>query len=385
MAANTSQTRIVAAAISCGVAAMAPYTVMPLAIGGLIKDFHLTASQGGYIAAAEMAGSGLASLIISWFIARLNWRHTIGAALVMFALVNVGAAVTSNVWSMGLLRFAAGLSAGTVAGTIGGILASTSSPARGFSVFVLSNRVLGVIIFAATPPLILKHWGVSGLYILFAVMALLPLAFLRYLPGTPLPSHQAEGKPPSSFTLPATLAMIGVFAAFVAFGGLWPFLEQIGGLRGLTATQTGFVLSGAQAGGICAALLAGALTAKYAHRKLITIGILSTMAMTIVFILNGTQLGYIISVITFNSAFVFIIPYLSGMPASLDRTGRLVVIGITMQTAGMAIGPAGAGLILAQSSYAVLFAIAAMMLGLALILILSATRKSHTITTATAE
>jgi len=55
--------------------------------------------------------------------------------------------------------------------------------------------------------------------------------------------------------------------------------------------------------------------------------------------------------IIFNFSFTFTMPYLLGTLSQIDPQGRIVVLGFTMQTIGLALGPALAAVLLVGNDY----------------------------------
>jgi len=344
------QTRMIVAAICFGVVAVSSFTIMPLLVGAMITDLDLSVKQAGYVVAAEMAGNGLAALVVSVFIARLNRRLTAAIAVTLLIIGNLASATSGDLGTLLASRFVVGISSGTVVATVSAIFAGSKTPERNFSLFFTGNLLFGMIAFLTLPSLILAPWGLSGAYyLLAAVAAFVVVFFLAYLPRGRVLEHGAKDSLSSYLTTNAILSLAGILVYSMAMGALWPFVEQLGVARELAQNHIGIVLSATQFSGICGALLAAWLATKFGRRRPITAGIVVLLSAMALYLVGTSLLSFGLASILFYFAFFFTMAYLMGVLAALDRAGRIAVLGVTMQTAGLALGPAIGGETIART------------------------------------
>lgn len=368
---------MIIAAICFGVVAVSSFTIMPLLVGAMIADLDLSAKQAGYVVAAEMAGNGLAALVVSVFIARLNRRLAAAFAVGLLIIGNLAAAVAGDLGTLLATRFVVGISSGTVMATVSAIFAGTRNPERNFSLFFTGNLLFGVIAFLTLPSLILVPWGLSGAYYLLAAVAAVVVVFLLgYLPKERAVAHGNKDSISSLLSTSAIFGLAGLLVYSVAMGALWPFVEQLGVARNLALNHIGFVLSATQFSGICGALLAAWLATRFGRRRPIAAGTVVLLSAMALYLFGMDLASYALASILFYFAFFFTLAYLMGALAVLDRAGRFAVLGVTMQTAGLALGPAIAGETITRSGYAGLIWLAAACLGLSFIFMMFGTRNS---------
>lgn len=378
MTTKTIQTKSVFAAIAFGVIAVMPFSVMPLLVGGMISDLALTVKQAGYVASAEMVGSGLAALMVSLVIVRLNRRIASAFALILFVGTNLVAASSESSMALLVVRFFTGISSGIVMAIISAILGSTSSPERNFSFFFMSNLIFGVIAFLTLPVLIFATWGLSGAYYLFAALgAGVLVVFALSIPsGQGAEGGAPEGAGPLSLTSASIAGLVGMLFLYVAVGALWPFVEQLGASRALDQKQIGFVLSATQVSGICGSLAAVWLATRFGRAKPIAFGAAVALLAMALLLFDDGKATYAAAAPLFYFSYLFMLAYMSGVLSALDGAGRIIAIGVTMQTAGLAIGPASAGEFISRSGYTALLWFTSACLLLSLLSMLRADRGS---------
>lgn len=343
MTSSDQRPQTLIAAVAFGVIAISPFTILPLLVGALVSDIGFTLKQAGYVAAAEMTGSGLAAFITSMFVARLNRRLAAFASLGLFIVSNLVAARVGELELLMLTRFIAGVGSGTTVAIVSAIFAGTKLPERSFSMLFMGNLVFGMVMFLALPSLILSVWGLSGVYVLLALLAIGVLILLPWLPRSAVGTEPDDKPARLSINFIAGLALSGMLIYFVGIGALWPFVEQLGVIRQLAHNSIGAVLSSAQVGGICGALLAAGITTRFGHRKPIIAGIMLSLFAMAMFIFYTDLWFYAVACVLFYFSFIFTLAYLVGILSALDPLGRLAALGVTMQTAGLALGPALAG------------------------------------------
>jgi len=369
---------MIAAAVGFGVVAISPFTIMPLLVGAMITDLDLSVKQAGYVAAAEMAGSGLAALVVSIFVAGLNRRFIAAAGLSLFVICNLAAAVAGSLETLLVARFVTGISSGMVVATISAIFAGTRVPERSFSFLFMGNLLFGMTAFLALPSLVLAHWGLSGTYVVLAILAAAVATILvTSLPNEPSLTEESKDSNRSILGTGAVFGLIGVLVYFIAIGALWSFVEQLGTARNLAQNHVGLVLSATQVAGIFGALLAAWLTTKFGRRRPILAGTLVSLAAMALYLTGSNLSAYALASVLFFFAFIFTAAYLVGVLSAHDRAGRLAALGVTMQTAGLAIGPAIAGETITRGGYPGLIWLASGCLIVSFALMMGATSKSN--------
>lgn len=352
MPAEYDRPRTFISLIVMSLVAVAPVVLLPLLVGSFVEYMGLTSAQAGQIAAAEMAGAACATVLLPLVISRVPRRHLMAVAMVVFIIANLASILAGDALSLALARFIAGIGAGWIIGGATACFAATRNPDRSFSIFMFSNLALGAIGFPLLPSLVLEPFGLAGLFILLALGGLLSLTLIRNIPESVAKATEAQRG--MSFLRPVSvIALLGVLAYFIGMGAVWPFIERIGSDRALSTTTVYTALTLAQFAGMGGALLAVWIAARFSRVQALGLGSSLTIGAMIMLVTTTGQVSYMVATVLFFFAWIYTIPVLMGGLAELDRSGRVAVLGVTMQTAGLSAGPYIASFVSVQGNHAV--------------------------------
>jgi len=194
-------------------------------------------------------------------------------------------------------------------------------------------------------PYLTPQWGTAGIVLPIAAFAVLSLPFVYWLPmrhrATDAAVATAAGEDSK------TLVWIGLgihLLWYVGVGAVWAFVERLGVEAGLAHTAIGQALAIAMAVG-----LAGAFAATIAGHRYGRIVPFAVAMMGQVFALRllagqPDYAAYVGAVCVYNLTWNLALPYLLGLIAKADTTGRFSVLIPTAQAAGVSLGPVVAGL-----------------------------------------
>ncbi len=133
---------------------------------------------------------------------------------------------------------------------------------------------------------------------------------------------------------------------------IWAFMERIGDAEGFATEFITFTLSVSLvfsfAGALVPVWLAGRI------KRIVTISFGYLWLFTAIYAIGRQPAAstYLVALCVYNFFYSFVIPFQSGWVASLDRSGRTVVLLPFLQGIGIAAGPVLAGLVSADNSYA---------------------------------
>ena len=233
-------------------------SIIPIQIGAYMVALGLDEAQAGLLGTMELIATAVVMLIVSFFVSRVASlkRLAISGILVLFAaqLLTGMFKVYSVVWA---LRLLAGGGAGIV---FSAVLASTPS-------FKEPEQVVGrgfgtacgffAILLYGLP--LLRDWaGYQGLFTTLAIIELLLIGTLSWLPTPPKTADTQEGGAQRSKLSYPHLAMFlgGIIMLALSQGALWSFSERIGVRLDLSGNQIGITL-----GLSCVAMIFGSMTA----------------------------------------------------------------------------------------------------------------------------
>jgi len=336
--------------ILIGVIGPEVFIVQPGFVQGLVEYLGFDDQGAGYTASAEMFGLAATTILMTFAAHRLNWQRVVfWSILIMFA-ANGLSAFTTDLNTFVVLRFIAGIGAGSLVSLSFAAVGLTKNPDRNFGFYIMWVLIYGAVVLLAMPAAY-EIAGMKGVLIFFALFPLIAIPFVHNLPLTGESAAQVEVdavnlSPP--FKLMALLAML---AYFMAQGAVWAYLFLIGTAGGLSEQAVANGLTISQFSGIAGALLAALVAKKYGRSIPLAIGIMGGAACLYFLVGEMAFLIYALAVTIYNFLWNLTHPYLMAAMASFDRRGRVVVYAVAMQMVGLAIGPGLAATVISDNDY----------------------------------
>jgi predicted MFS family arabinose efflux permease len=335
--------RAALALLVAGVASTLVLVSLPVFVGAMTAALGASEREVGWLAAADMAGSALASLGIIPLLGRVRWRRA--------AALGVVAMIAGNAVSMLAATLPALLGARLLAGAGGGIMLSlafvglcrSASPDRYFAIYVFAQLTLQVAALAGFP-LLLAAFGLDAIFGLLAAVAAATLVLVPLFPAglheaSTHPGLGAGGLGRATLTRSAALALAAQVIYFLAPGAAWGYFERIGQSFGLTLAQVGTALGLSTFAGMAGALLVVLVGTRTPRWPAMLIGSGVSM-LALVLLLDGTGWSrFLLAAALFNFAWNATFPYQMGVLAALDRDGSVAVLSLLMQVGGLALGP----------------------------------------------
>lgn len=351
----------------------------PMVVGVYVDMLGFEMQQGGNVIIAEVAGGALASVLAMFWINKINWRLAVAFALLCVVAGNVLATLQTDAQLITAIRFGVGVLGQGTAFAIGiSMIGNTADPDRNFGFVIAAQVGFGVLAMATLRPLVDSFQSIGGMYLPLAALALLALAFVRFVPQGPAKQEHQQGAEGGSLALP----IVGLIAMLIwccGLGAFWTFVERIavdGGLESALALRS---LAVSSAVAISGALLAATLAARGVGRFLpVTIALLGQMAVAwfVQGEMNWVELAIKASI--FQVFWNLTGPFLMGAIAASDTQGKVAVLIPAAQTSGFFVGPAIAASFMAEAglSAANITAIACCGIALAIFIPLSARLKA---------
>jgi predicted MFS family arabinose efflux permease len=349
MQVDKPSTIIAAVALSCiGVFGILAAPIFANILGA---GLQLDTDQIGLIIFAEIAGGALASILASFWIQKANWRLAASFAVIVVIVINILSGFQSDPTMLAVLRFLAGFLGQGIAFAVAiGIINASSNPDRLFGFAVASQVSIGVLTLLVLPGLG-ELYGIKGVLWPLALLAVVALPMLPSVPTkSPKRVEAGASAPVTGSATPAIIALAVLLIWCIGLGAVWAFLINIGVAGGLENTAAGQALAISTTIGIAGALAASWLAGR--GGRLAPVGIALLIQIGAIMLLQGEMsfLRFTATCAVFQVFWNFTGPYLMGMVAASDNTGRISVLIPVAQTGGFAIGPAIAGSIMAGDS-----------------------------------
>ena len=348
--------------------------IMSAIVSGLVDGLHLSPSVAGRIGAYNVYGAAIGAFFAVLLVRRIAWRPA--AVLLLCALLGLDV-VSMSAHSAGLLsvlRLLHGLAGGLLVGISYAVIARTRLPDRCFGVLMVVQSSLGGLGLMFLPQLV-RPFGASVLFLALAVFSAIALVLLPLLPEYgPAKTSAKEAAATGDTTLRPRSAglVISLLAVFFFQAGnmaLSAYIIELGrayslGLQfvSITIGVSGWIAT-------LGALLVVAL-AKRGRRMLpIAIGGILAVLGNAAFHDSARPMVYLVANIVTAITWFFVIPYLLGLCATFDRTGRSAALAGLFSKLGLATGPYAASLLISgTTSYGAVIDVAVGALVLATVL-----------------
>jgi predicted MFS family arabinose efflux permease len=318
-----------------------PYEVTTLADG-----YHLRPAVAGWIAAAELLALACAASWLGQTIAIRNKRRLtlLGVAIALAA--TLGCLLTDHLVLIVTLRLLFGVGTGMIAAATNALPASHHNPKK---LFAFMQLVLGLI-FALSIYAVAAAEPIAGRRVVFFVELLVllilgPAALL--LPegiSSRSPSVTARTGHRLSQGAAGSLAALGMM--WVAQAAIWAFAADAGTSAGIDSNSLAHWLAIAGFTAPIGAAAASALGDRRGYAAPLILGYTAQILVALAMYCTASRDFYIVGALVNNMTTTFTTPYLMGILATLDRTGRAAALGAGAINFGCAVGPAlGATLI----------------------------------------
>jgi hypothetical protein len=326
------------AAIILANVAATPGNVLPVLTGLLADRYAIDEADLGVLVAVNTC-AGLATAVTAprWIVA-VNLQAAIAAACIVIAVALFGLGHAHAMASLYVAEAALGGGTVVIASIAMTVIARLPNPARAWGI-----KVTGDVIFAGGLLWLFPttRLGLTGLVAVLAGMMLAAMPLLTRLPRKAALDRPALADAAVAATTPiGGWYALGAMVVFYTSGiGVWAFLERIARQAGLPAEVIG--------GSLGAALYAGRSKALWPQAASGALFVASIAALGY----RGGLASFYAAVFVFNAAWNFFMPFVIGLVARRDASGRLssLVPGTVML--GGIIGPPLAGLLIRAAGY----------------------------------
>lgn len=322
--------------------------IMPAIVDGLIGGLGFTAGQAGFVGSANVYGAAAGAFVIVLLIGRLRWRPTAYALLLCVIGMDLLSMLVEQPGIMIAARFVHGVAGGALVGVGFSVIARTVNPDRTFGVLLVVQFGLGGLGNLYLPRLV-PVFGTDVLFLSLIAFSLATLAMLPLLDRYPVrvgTAGESGAARDGIAVFPLVLTLLAIFLFQAANMGLFAFIIGLGRNAGLTLDFITFVLALSGWIGILGALLVIVLYTRFGRVLPLSAAILLTIAGVFALHYSGNKILFLVANCGMGITWAFVIPYLLGLAAEFDKTGRMAALGGFASKAGLASGPMAAGLLL---------------------------------------
>jgi MFS family permease len=350
----------------CGLYGPMIANLLPSFVTAWIEQLGVSESVAGDLATVNLLAHASGLTLSLYLVSRYSLPEILRCGLVL-AVVGDGASMFApSVAFLGVARVLTGLGLGLQFGAVINWFGRNDNAARGFALFIMMQFVFAAACFFLIPSLapIFRSRSVYVVLLPLVVAAALlaPLLKLnggsRPLAADPLRSASVRA-PLGPVLLPRALSVLA-FALFnVAAIGLWGYMERYGLAVGLSTQAVAVSLSMSALCGIPGGLVVFGLGRRFGRLAPLVLG-LATFALPVgVFALRTVRAPlFFLGLALIGFAWNIAQPYLQDVQSSLDRSGRLPVLGMIVAAMAGAFGPALVGGVVDGQHYQLAFEIA---------------------------
>lgn len=362
---------LVVGAIAAQVTGALVTQMSPFMISGFMDGLKLSERDAGLVNSVEFLALALTAIVIAPVLPRLSNRR-VSLAAVALALLAQGASIFSNSFaSLVLLRGLAGIGEGALCAVSLSIVASRSTnPDRVYGYFQIVWALGSVPLFAIAGELTAAY-AQRGILALIGGVTLALAPFLLLIPGERAKNGAATAEVAPTSPLLGVMTLAAIMLYLTASAALYAFVAPLGYRAGLDTSAVGYALTVASLVGLVGAVAATVLNVRWGRAIPISAFCMAFTLFTLMICLWRNPIAYVVALAASVIIFYFSVPYMLGLAAALDRTGRWAAAACSAYLLGYAAGPLAGGAVIAAADYAGLgaacVAITAVAWGLAMV------------------
>ncbi|SDO85623.1 Predicted arabinose efflux permease, MFS family [Phyllobacterium sp. YR620] len=325
----------------------------PFLVSGMMDGLSLSERDAGFVAFVEFVTLAATAILIAPVLPRFSYRRVCLAAVALTLLAQGASIFSTSLGSLAFLRGFAGVGEGAIYAVSLSIVASRCrNPDKVYGYFQVVWALGSVGLFAIGGQLTatFAHRGIFA-FIAGVTLALSPLLLL-------IPNDRARNVHRSAALVVAAPPLIGVmtFTAIVLYlaasAAVYTFSAPLGERAGLDTSQVSYALTIASLIGLLGAGAATVLNLRWGRAIPITGFCIGFAIITIALCFSQSAIVYLVALIASVVIYYFSIPYLFGLSAALDRSGRWAAAAGSAYLLGFAAGPLIAGATITAAGYA---------------------------------
>lgn len=348
------------------------YTI-PYVVGSAVGDLHLSASVAGWLAAVEIVGVSIGSIVAPSLATRLSPRRLTLASAAMTVVANLlsglmWSAIARELVAFALVRIIAGVTSGIVLGMVTAWIALTGESERTYGRVYMGMSLAFAMLLLLLPPLQSRLGGSALFLTLAAILFLLLVPLIRQLDISGYSADRPAHAPPL-VRLDVLRLFLSMTLAYFTYGAAYTFSDRIGNAIGLSPTTIGTVLSTSTMMSIVGAWVAGTLGLRWGRARPLC-GAIFLAGISYLLILRAqTSAVLLIGMAAYGVTTMFYNAYSLGVAVALDPvTGRVASILQGYSLIPYALGPGLLGTVMGDANFKTL-ALPALALNLLAILV----------------
>jgi MFS transporter, DHA1 family, inner membrane transport protein len=329
----------VAAALLLGCIALMMLGLQPVLLGELVTQRRISLEGVGVVAMGEIFALGVGVIIVEKWLPLGYLRHMTALASLLLAGVNLLTPLAHGDLACALLRIAAGLLAAGLFGITAMVIVRSTKPDRLAGIFLTLQTLAQALVALVLARWLMPYVGWQTGFVALAVLSLLPLLVLPWLPVR-LGLHE-EAIAPSVVSFQGLLALLVPFAHLCAVGTLWAYMEPLGQAAGFTASNAQVLVALVLLMQLVGGSLASAVVRWWRAPYVLTAGavLFAAIGLAIHGLAPGNTLVFALLSGVFGFGWLFLMPFHIRLAFDVDPQGRVAMLVPAAQLLGSAFGP----------------------------------------------
>lgn len=351
----------------------------PALVAGYISSGRLGQAQASSLTATELTCMSVAVVLTTFVISRIDRKRFLAWGLLIAALGHLSSALAPSYHLLLASRALAGAGVGISYAIAVAALSRTREPDRSFGLAITTNQLTVTLVLWILSLHFVGKGYVGGMYVLLGVTLVTACGifwFPRDTTEVAAPDMIASGERSTS-AIAGVLGLLGMFLFLIAIGGVWPFVSEIAGARGIASEDIAYALRAAGFGGIGGGITVSLVGLRFGRSLPTIVGTLgmATTMLTLCFISNRVELAICVSLIMMF--WIFSIPYYLGTLSIADLEGRFAMLSSGAMPFGLAAGQAIASMLNAEKNYSIQVTMSSLVIVTALMATLASARMTR--------
>ncbi|MEN8722764.1 MAG: MFS transporter [Alphaproteobacteria bacterium] len=326
---------------------------LPVITGAAMDDLGLSHAQAGVLISVELLALAIGLASTTPFTG-IIYRKRVAYRAFVTVLVGAGVSILINSYDAILVgRFICGLGEGVVIAVGTATVATSREPDRLMAQNFAGGVLVGALMLSILP-IVAAHYGLRGVYVgnLLCLMCFAP--FLRLVP--PAPREGASWRTALQGVTEKTGSGRAAFVPYVLIAGMmcivimetasWSFVERKGVSLGMGPAEVGRWLATMFLSMFVGSVFAAILGTRWGRVIPFTVGGVLLVVGLFFALAAKTVPIFVFGLLSWNIAWVFLMPYYIGLLSSLDHEGRWNSMSSTILVFTNVFGPLLGGAIL---------------------------------------
>ena len=326
------------------------FNISPVVVGAAADNRGFSNQQLGMLMVPGMSMQAIVSLLLCFWVRRINWKLLLLFGGVCAFAGYIFAAFTTSFKMLLLASGIAGIGGGLLYCISMTYLGNAKNPDRGFGFSQLFQSISMMIGLYAIPIWISPNWGLTGVFLFVALGIVLAITLITYIPNDWKPATKIELQDNNQANEimrlnPAIMAMAALFIFNLGLNGFWVFYERIATNVGYTAELIAITLSTSVGIGTLGAFLPILVYNRINRNIMITaIGLVFILVMVGVITIFNESVFWVLSML-FQACWAAILAYMYASIAAEDRNGKIIILIPAVYALSSVIASAAAGFV----------------------------------------